>query len=353
MYIIKNTTTKKNILRRAASALRSLLPTACCKRATYALPLLPLPTATVTVTAAAHCKRATHALPLLRLPTATATVTACCCCLLLLSCNPFSTNGSTGEKIAEVNGKVLFKSDVETIFPAGMLPSDSLQLLQTYANNWARKQLVAQMAEQYLSKEQKNVSAELEDYRLSLLIYRYEKMYMEQRLDTIVSDREIEAFYNASTQNFILEKPIAQVIFIKVSEDIPPTKRIRAIYRSPLPEDREELERICSAVAEKYTNFNERWVNAEILANELPLAAGQIENEWGNGYIETSANGYAYFVHLYQTAAAGAQAPVDYERETIRNIIRNKRKQELLKNLENYIYNEALNHNKLKLYINN
>ncbi|MDR2359123.1 MAG: hypothetical protein LBD87_04910 [Prevotellaceae bacterium] len=274
------------------------------------------------------------------------------CCLLFTGCHYF-TNYATDEKLAEVNGKILFKSGVDIIFPSGLPPEDSLQMLQTYVSNWARKQLVAQMAEQYLSKEQKNVSMELEDYRMSLLIYRYEKMYMEQRLDTIVSDREIEAFYNVSAPNFILGKPVAQVLFIKISEDIPQVKQIAKIYRSSEPEDRELLEHICSTVAEKYTNFSEKWVDAEMLANELPLTAGQIENEWKNGYIQANAGGYTYFVYLYRTADVGEPAPVSYERENISNIIRNKRKQELLKNLENSIYNDALNHNKLKLYINN
>jgi hypothetical protein len=277
-------------------------------------------------------------------------------CLLLLllpaSCHYF-TGKVSDEKIAEVNGKILFKSDVDVIFPSGLSPDDSLQMLQTYVSNWVRKQLIAQVAEQYLNKEQKNVSMELEDYRLSLLIYRYEKMYMEQRLDTIVSEREIKAFYETSAKNFILAKPVARVIFIKVSEDIPQVKQIAQIYHSSQPDDREKLEQICATVAEKYTNFNEQWFDAEALANELPLTAGQIENEWDKGYMQTSADGYAYFVHLYQTVAVGEQSPVDYERETISNIIRNKRKQELLKNLENSIYNDALNHNKLKLYINN
>ncbi|MDR0582255.1 MAG: hypothetical protein LBG31_04745, partial [Prevotellaceae bacterium] len=275
-----------------------------------------------------------------------------CCLLLLAGCSYFSDR-VTDEKLAEVNGKILFKSGVDMIFPSGLSAEDSLQMLQTYVSNWARKQLVAKMAEQYLSKEQKNVSMELEDYRMSLLIYRYEKMYMEQRLDTIVSDREMEAFYKSSAQNFILTKPLAQVIFIKVSEDIPQVKQIEKIYRSSDPEDREQLEHICAAVAEKYTNFNEQWVDAEMLANELPLTAGQIENEWKNGYIRANADGYTHFVYLYRTVAVGEQAPLDYERENISNIIRNKRKQELLKNLENSIYNDALNHNKLKLYINN
>ncbi|MDR1405799.1 MAG: hypothetical protein LBI89_01165 [Prevotellaceae bacterium] len=285
-------------------------------------------------------------------PSAVRCLLATACCLLAVSCHHLSPN-KTGEKIAEVNGKVLFKSDVDFIFPVGLSPEDSLQMLQAYVSNWVRKQLIAQMAEQYLSKEQKDVSMELEDYRLSLLIYRYEKLYMEQRLDTVVGNREIEEFYNASPLDFILTKPVAQVIFIKIADDAPQVKQIEQIYRSPLLEDRETLKQICAAVAEKYTDFNGQWVDAEMLANELPLTAGQIENEWAKGYIQTRAGGYACFVQLNHTAAVGDKAPVDYQRDAICNIIRNKRKQELLKNLENSIYNDALNYNRLKLYINN
>ena len=326
---------KRSIFRRAVNLLNRLLKTAT----THCL----LPTKNCLLKTA-HCL----------LPTATkhCLLKTACCLLLFTDCH-YLPDRITDEKLAEVNGKILFKSDVDMILPGGLSFDDSLQILQSYVSNWARKQLVAKMAEQYLSKEQKNVSMELEDYRMSLLIYRYEKMYMEQRLDTIVNDREIETFYNTSTQNFILTKPLAQVILIKVPKDIPQVKQIEKIYRSSIQEEREQLEHICAEVAEKYTNFNEQWLDAEMLANELPLSAGQIENEWKNDYIRAEANGYTYFVYLYRKAAVGDQAPLDYERNNISNIIRNKRKQELLKNLENSIYNDALNHNKLKLYINN
>ncbi|MDR2361304.1 MAG: hypothetical protein LBD91_01075 [Prevotellaceae bacterium] len=254
-------------------------------------------------------------------------------------------------KVAEINGKELLLSEVKDIFPSGISADDSLALLRNYVNNWARKQLIAGIAEQHLTKEQKDVSQELEDYRLSLLIFRYEKLYLERRFDTLVSDVETDAFYNAAPQNFILDKPIAKALFIKVAEDIPQIRQIDRLYRSSRTEDREALSRICSNIAEIYTDFDERWINAEFLAETLPVDSKQIEAGWDNGFFTAEANGYKYYVHLYEMRTAGAQAPVEYERENIARIIRNRRHREMLKNLENTIFNNALNHNQLKIYI--
>jgi hypothetical protein len=254
-------------------------------------------------------------------------------------------------KIAEVNGKVLLLSDVKTLFPSAISAADSLTLLRNYVHNWARKQLIAGIAEQHLTKEQKEVSQELEDYRLSLLIFRYEKLYLESRFDTMVSDAEIKTFYEAAPQNFILNKPIAKALFIKIAADIPQIRQINSLYNSNRPEDREALSRICSNIAEVYTDFNEKWVNAEFLANELPMDSQQIEQIWNTGFFTTTANGYKYYVHLHEMRAAGAQSPVEYEHENIARIIRNRRNRELLKNLENTIFNNALNHNQVNIYI--
>ncbi|MDR1681346.1 MAG: hypothetical protein LBS12_06155 [Prevotellaceae bacterium] len=256
-------------------------------------------------------------------------------------------------KLAEVNGKALLMTEVKDIFPAGITADDSLSLLRNYVHNWARKQLIAGIAEQHLTKEQKDVSQELEDYRLSLLIFRYEKLYLESRFDTIVSDAEIETFYNAAPQSFVLNKPLAKALFIKVAADIPQIRQINRLYNSNKPEDREALSQICSRIAEIYTNFDEQWVDAEFLAAKLPAESKQIEDIWTTGFFTTDDLTYKYYVHLYEMRAAGTQSPVEYERGNIARIIRNRRHREMLKNLENTIFNNALNHNQLKLYIDN
>ena len=271
--------------------------------------------------------------------------------LLCVSCNFIERKQQQEQKIAEINGKALLLSDVKDIFPTGISPEDSLQLLQSYVNNWARKQLMADLAEQYLTKEQKDVSQEIEDYRLSLLIFRYEKLYLEQRLNASVSEAAIIKLYRESPQNFILTKPIAKAVFTKISKDVPQVKRIRRIYLSSKENEQQEMAQIGFSVAEKYTGFDDQWVDAEMLSNELPLDIRQIETEWQKGSITTQTDEHEYFVRLYDIMQAGTLAPIEYVHETISDIIRNRRKQELLKELENSVFNNALDHNKLKIYI--
>ena len=52
--------------------------------------------------------------------------------------------------------------------------------------------LFMDMAETELSKGEKDVSREIESYRRSLLKYRYEQKYVNQRLDTAVTEADIE-----------------------------------------------------------------------------------------------------------------------------------------------------------------
>jgi len=271
--------------------------------------------------------------------------------LLCVSCNFIERKPKQEPKIAEINGKALLLSDIKDIFPTGISPEDSLQLLQSYVNNWARKQLMADLAEQYLTKEQKDVSQEIEDYRLSLLIFRYEKLYLEQRLNASVSEAAITKLYRESPQNFILTKPIAKAVFTKISKDVPQVKRIRRIYLSSKENEQQEMAQIGFSVAEKYTGFDDQWVDAEMLSNELPLDIRQIETEWQKGSITTQTDEHEYFVRLYDIMQAGTLAPIEYVHETISDIIRNRRKQELLKELENSVFNNALDQNKLKIYI--
>ena len=72
----------------------------------------------------------------------------------------------------------LFKSDLDKVIPAGLPEEDSLRLANQYINSWALEHVFIGVAEQQLSKAEKDVMQELEAYRRSLLKYRYEQLYV-------------------------------------------------------------------------------------------------------------------------------------------------------------------------------
>ena len=99
-----------------------------------------------------------------------------------------------GEVVAKVGNHKLYRSQLQSYIPAGVSPEDSASLARQWINAWAEDLLLLDMAEEQLSGKDKDVSKELEEYRRTLLKYRYEQLYINQRLDTLITDEEVEQY---------------------------------------------------------------------------------------------------------------------------------------------------------------
>ena len=104
---------------------------------------------------------------------------------LALSCTKLETRNKE-KSLARVMEKNLYPSDIRDIFPRNVSPEDSLLIQQNYVDEWVKKQLILQKAELNLTEEQKDVRQQIEEYRSSLLIYKYEQNLILQKLDTLI-----------------------------------------------------------------------------------------------------------------------------------------------------------------------
>jgi hypothetical protein len=93
---------------------------------------------------------------------------------LALSCTKLETR-SREKSLAQVFDRNLYPSDIRDIFPSNVSPEDSIMIQQSYVDKWVKKQLILQKAELNLTEEQKDVRLQIEEYRSSLLIYKYEQ----------------------------------------------------------------------------------------------------------------------------------------------------------------------------------
>jgi len=250
-----------------------------------------------------------------------------------------------------VNKKQLLASDVAALIPSGLSREDSLTMLRQYVNSWALNLLMEEKAQKELPKEQKDVSQALEEYRRSLLVFRYEKSYVETRIDTLISQTELKQFYNDNQTLFILSEPLVKVRYIKMGLSSPYLETVRSLYRSQSMEDLYQLEQMVQHSAEKYDTYNDSWISTFALAQDLPVTTDELVRAIGRGYLECNDHFSTYFVTMVETVPTGKPAPIEYEEATMRNIIFGKRKQELLKNLEQEVLKEGWNTNQLKVYI--
>ncbi len=268
--------------------------------------------------------------------------------LLLSSCKYFGFI-SDKERVAQLYGKSIYKSDIAALIPPGTEASDSLAMIKQYVSSWAIKNLLAHKAEKELSKEDKDVRQELEDYRNSLLVFRFEQKYIEARLDTNINDDECREYYNNNSANFTRTSSVVKARIIKISKTSPNNEIIKKIYNSPYTEDIEELERLSFNSADRYNNFNNEWTDISNVAREVPLDVPSCEKAaWSKSCIETSDSLFNYYVYFAQKIAPDALAPFEYYKPKIKEIILSKRKQALLSDLETNLIKEALEKNDLK-----
>ena len=253
--------------------------------------------------------------------------------------------------IAEVGSEKLYRSDLNAIIPKGISQEDSTYLAKQYINTWAAEMVFLGIAEEQLSKTEKDVTKELEDYRKSLLKYRYEQLYVNERLDTAVSDDLVEEYYNSHQEKFVLSRPLVKARFLSISEDSPAKDQIRKRMASGEVEDLIEADSLAYSSAYKFTTWSDAWVDVTVLAREFPMdyetMLSQVKNKWIE---KVDTFGVARLAYIQDMMKKGEIAPLEYSAQTIRDIIISARKQSLISTLEQDLLNDARDNGKFVIY---
>jgi hypothetical protein len=169
-------------------------------------------------------------------------------------------------------------------------------------------------------------------------------------MDTTVNHSDIELFYRDNPDNFQLPGMLVKALYIKAANDFKSMDRIRQLYRSNREKDIEELEKIAMNGVEAYSMFNGEWLNLNEITAPLPGAAETYENRAIRmRAIEDSDDRYTYFIKINDISMKGSVAPLEHVESHIKNIILNRRKNDLIRQMENAVFNDAIKRNAIKI----
>ena len=269
--------------------------------------------------------------------------------VLIVSCNKKPEEKKI--PVAKVYDKYLYLSDIQHIFPEKVTKDDSLALAKSYITTWIKTQLIVNKAELNLTADQLDINQQIDAYRSSLLIYKYEDQMIKDKLDTVVSDKEMEAYFDQNTASFVLEDNVVKALYIKIPKTAPDINNVKKWYKSDEHEDIKKLDSYCYNYAAKYDYFKDNWVKFENIQRELP---NQIANDdeflKKSQYIEQEDKGFYYFVYIKEHNSKGSIPLFIVVKSKIKDIIFNKRKIKFLSDLENKIYNDAQDHSNFAIY---
>lgn len=269
--------------------------------------------------------------------------------VLIIQCS--NSEVADDKIVAQVGEKKLFQSEISKIIPEEVIDQDSVQMAGDYIRKWVKQELLINKANENLTLEQKNLTKEIEEYRNSLIIYKYKNELMNQQMDTIVTQRQIEQYYNANPDNFKLNNNIVKAIFIKIPNDVANPKLLKELVDDTSIEGLNTLREYGIQYAKGFDFFNNNWVDFEIVKRNIP---GEITDDRQflsrNNQIELKDSIYYYLVSFQDYKFQNEVAPIEYVENNIKNLILNRRKIEFLKQVEENVYKEGIRQNKFKIY---
>lgn len=273
--------------------------------------------------------------------------------LLLGACNAISSLVHDDQVVAKVGDHKLYKSELERFIPNMIPAADSARLAEQYINTWAMDLLYMEVAEAELSKGELDVSNELEDFRRSLLKYRYEQRYINDRLDTLVTDEQIRQYYQEHEADFALKRPVLKVRFVDVMKDSPNKDAILKMMSSQEYDDVQRADTLAKSTALRYFDSSDTWMDAGELAKSFGLDYVEMLAHLKGNVIryEPEERGdllEAYVCDIQRTGTA----PLDYCADRIRDILMSSRKHELMNSLERDLLNNALEKKNFVIYRN-
>lgn len=272
-------------------------------------------------------------------------------CAVIAACNPNNKaeTEAFGKPLARVKEKYLYLKDVSPMLLSTGDSLDSMIVLRNLINNWVEEQLMLDRAQLNLTAEQLNFERQIEDYRKSLILFKYEQELLRQKLDTVVSDEEIEKYYQENKQNFELKDYVAKVSFVKVVKEAPKVGKVKEWLFSDDTRDRKKLEEYCLQYATAYI-LDDQWMFFDELTEFIPIQTINVEHFLKTTRkVESVDDKFMYILKISEFKLKNSISPLALEGERIRAIILNKRKLAFLMSFRKSLIQDALNRNEAEV----
>ncbi|WP_147676010.1 peptidyl-prolyl cis-trans isomerase [Algibacter pacificus] len=271
---------------------------------------------------------------------------------LLVSCNFSLKEEENATPIARVNNAYLYKEDIAAVAAETNSKIDSTILVENYINNWATRQLLLDGALLNLSeKKQAAFNKLVAQYKTDLYTKSYIEALVKRSLDTVVNRSEAEAYYSQNKEAFKLNEELLKFRYIHVDENIIDYKGIEKKFKRFNETDKRELDSI-SIQFKSYSLNDSIWIKVSQVIKKIPAITPENKNELlkKSNFIQLKDSLGVYLMQINDVLLRNDTAPLEFVTPTINQIVKNKRKLELIKKLEKDITKDAIKNKEFEIY---
>ena len=270
--------------------------------------------------------------------------------ITLSSCDYFKQD-NLGNPIARVNNSYLYQKDIKNLIFENTSKEDSTLIVANFINRWATKQLLIDQSIVNLPQEKQDAYNDLvNQYKIDLYIEAYKSSIVAKQLDSIIALKELEDFYNKNKENFKLNDDLLKIRYIHIDKNFSNTKELVEKFKRFDSIDKQALTDL--SIKFKAFNLNDSiWIKNDVLIGALPVlkySNSQVLKKTNFTQLQDSLG--VYLVKIEAVLKTNDIAPLSYVKQTIGQILLNKRKQELLKKIEKDITKDAIKNKNFELF---
>lgn len=272
-------------------------------------------------------------------------------CSAMLGCQYFAPEESQKKPLARVNQSYLYLEDIVDLLGPNMTPGDSALLIQNQINKWATQQLLIDQAKINLSLDlQADLEELIQQYRTDLFTESYKGKIVTAQLDSVIEFEEMQNYYELNRDNFKLNEALVRCRYVHLDEQFLAKNEVKEALQRFDSLDRELL--TDARLQFKSANLNDSlWVRQEKLLAQIPPLQGKNLQALKNLKINQFQDSLGlYLLKIEDLRERNDVAPLSYVAPTIRQIILNRRKQELTLKLEKDITKDAIRNKTFEIY---
>jgi hypothetical protein len=272
--------------------------------------------------------------------------------LVMVNSCDFIKKSDGSNPIARVNENYLYEDEINDLVSEGTSKQDSILLIQNFINRWATQQLFVDGAKLNLSEEKQAAFDKLVvQYKNDLYSKAYIEALVKRSIDIAVSIDEAEAYYTNNKEVFKLNEEHIKFRYIHLDENIINYANIRKQFRRYNKIDKKILDSI--SIQFKSYSFNDSiWIKLTQVIKKIPAVNSENKNQLlkKSNFVQLKDSLGVYLMQINDVLVRNDTAPLEYVKPTIDQIVINKRKLELIKELEKDITKDAIKNKQFEIY---
>ncbi|WP_346781087.1 peptidyl-prolyl cis-trans isomerase [Aquaticitalea lipolytica] len=278
-------------------------------------------------------------------------ITILVCFCSLLSCNFFKESDDR-IPVARVNDNYLYEDDIKGLVAEGTSSKDSILVVNGFITRWATQLLLVDGSERNLPEEQQQEFIKLvEQYKKDLFTKAYLEALVNKTMDTLVTPEEAKKVYETNKETFKLNEELIKFRYINIPLNALNKDDIENRFKRYTKKDKKFLDSI-SVQFKSYSLKDSTWIKTSQVMHKIPVVNAENKKELlkKSNFIQLKDSLSLYLMQINDVLLQNDYAPLEYVRPTINQIIINKRKLELIKQLETDITKDAIKNNQFEIY---